>query len=85
MRIFVGRKMTATAAQSRLLRSLVTSSGDDDFVFDVGAKCHGQLYSAIIVKVVSRELENVLVEQNHCHGLTTVSSSVVEAAADCAP
>jgi hypothetical protein len=31
--------------------------------------CHGQKYSAVMVNVVSRELENVLVEQNHSQGL----------------
>lgn len=28
-----------------------------------------------MVKTVSRELESVLVEQNHCHGLKAVMSS----------
>ena len=38
-------------------------------------RLHGQKYSAAIVIVVSRQLENVLVEQNHCHGLNTVMTS----------
>lgn len=35
----------------------------------------GQKYNAAIVKVVSRPFENVLVEQNHCHGLAIVMRS----------
>ena len=102
MKMFVGRRMTAAAALSRLLRNLVTSSVDVGFVFDVGssvrmrrsfssksasstspgsAQCHGQLYSATMVNVVSTEFENVRVEKNHCQGLTSVSISAdVEAA-----
>ena len=36
---------------------------------------HGHRYNAVIVIAVSRELENVLVEQNHCHGLKRVMRS----------
>ena len=36
---------------------------------------HGQKYNAAMVKVVSREFENVLVETNHCQGLRTVIRS----------
>jgi hypothetical protein len=32
----------------------------------------GQKYNAVIVITVSRQLEKVLVEQNHCQGLSTV-------------
>ena len=39
--------------------------------------CHGQLYRATMVRVVSRELEKVLVEQNHCHGLNIASKTWV--------
>lgn len=35
----------------------------------------GQKYNAAIVKVVSIPFENVLVEQNHCHGLAIVMRS----------
>ena len=38
-------------------------------------KSHGHKYNAMIVIDISRQLENVLVEQNHCHGLTTVMRS----------
>ena len=36
---------------------------------------HGQKYIAAIVNVVSKEFENVLVDTNHCHGLSTVMKS----------
>jgi len=36
---------------------------------------HGQEANASAVNVVSRPLANDLVEQNHCHGLTTVRAS----------
>jgi hypothetical protein len=32
----------------------------------------GQKYNAVIVIVVSKQFENVLVEQNHCQGLKKV-------------
>ena len=69
--------------ESSLLRSMVfcsslfrrpssstssSSSGSMDH-------CHGQKLSATIVNVVSRQLESVRVEQNHCHGLQTVRAS----------
>ena len=37
--------------------------------------CQGQKFSATTVKVVSRQLERVRVEQNHCQGLQTVRAS----------
>lgn len=37
--------------------------------------CQGQKLSATIVNVVSRQLERVRVEQNHCHGLQIVRPS----------
>lgn len=36
---------------------------------------NGQKYNAKTVNVVSIELDNVLVEQNHCHGLIIVRIS----------
>ena len=38
-------------------------------------QCHGQKESAVIVRVVSRQLDKVRVEQNHCHGLQMVNAS----------
>lgn len=35
----------------------------------------GHKYSAVIVIVISKEFENVLVEQNHCQGLKIVMRS----------
>ena len=35
----------------------------------------GQYASAMTVNVVSTELERVLTEQNHCHGLSSVKAS----------
>ena len=35
----------------------------------------GQKFNAVIVMVVSRQFENVLVEQNHCQGLNIVIRS----------
>ena len=37
--------------------------------------CQGQKFSATTVRVVSRQLERVRVEQNHCQGLQTVRAS----------
>lgn len=37
--------------------------------------CQGQKFSATTVKDVSRQLESVRVEQNHCQGLQTVRAS----------
>ena len=37
--------------------------------------CQGQKFSATTVRVVSRQLESVRVEQNHCQGLQTVRAS----------
>jgi hypothetical protein len=39
-------------------------------------KSHGHRASAVMVNVVSRQFENVLVEQNHCHGLKIVIRSL---------
>lgn len=36
---------------------------------------HGHSSKAAIVRVVSRQLDNVLVEQNHCHGFRTVAAN----------
>lgn len=33
---------------------------------------HGQKFKATIVKTVSNEFDRVLVEQNHCQGLSTL-------------
>jgi hypothetical protein len=54
---------------SRCVGSLPAPRGvsDDNF--------QGQKYKAAIVKVVSKQFENVLVEQNHCHGLAIVMRS----------
>lgn len=58
---------------------LLESLEDDDFAKGLEGVSpdisHGQKYSAIIVKVVSRLFDNVLVEQNHCHGLKIVIRS----------
>ncbi len=48
-------------------------------------QCHGQLYSATIVNVVSRPLEKVLVAQNHCQGDATVSMRAAADASDPEP
>jgi hypothetical protein len=40
-----------------------------------GSLRKGQSQRATVVNVVSREFDSVLVEQNHCHGLTTVKKS----------
>lgn len=45
--------------------------------------CHGHKYNAIIVSVVSRQLDNVRVEQNHCQGLTTVNASYEDQISQC--
>ncbi len=37
--------------------------------------CHGHEFRAAIVKVVSKQLESVLVEQNHCQGLHIVRAN----------
>lgn len=36
---------------------------------------HGHKLKATMVSVVSRQLDSVLVEQNHCQGLRTVKSN----------
>jgi hypothetical protein len=42
-------------------------------LWPVFKKCaHGKRESDATVKVASSELEKVRVEQNHCHGLSTV-------------
>lgn len=41
----------------------------------LGSLRRGQSHRAMVVNVVSRELESVLVEQNHCHGLDKVKKS----------
>jgi hypothetical protein len=50
-----------------------------DTVIEGGAAsiviCHGQKYNAVIVIVVSRQFENVLVEQNHSQGLKSIIKS----------
>jgi len=38
-------------------------------------QCHGQIFNAMMVKVVSRQFESVRVEQNHCQGLQMVRRS----------
>ena len=38
-------------------------------------QCHGHWWSAMMVKVVSRQFDNVRVETNHCHGLETVKNN----------
>jgi hypothetical protein len=42
-------------------------------------QCHGQLYKAITVRVVSRQFDSVRVEQNHCQGLKIVNARVTQA------
>jgi hypothetical protein len=42
-------------------------------------QCHGQLYKAITVRVVSKQFDSVRVEQNHCQGLKTVNARVAQA------
>lgn len=99
MKMFVGLRIVATAAQRSALLSLVSSSpeprsresnsrtrrpwesmveaGRPPVVRGCCIQCHGQLYRAIMVIVDSMELENVRVEQNHCHGLTTVKRRTI--------
>ena len=48
-------------------------------------QCQGQLYNAMIVRVVSNELENVRVDANHCHGLMTVKTNVATEAVEVVP
>ena len=36
---------------------------------------HGHRHNATMVMEVSRQFDRVLVEQNHCHGLTTANAS----------
>lgn len=63
-----------SSGSSSVIRSF-SSSSSSLFFFSLGVivHLHGQKYNATTVKVVSRQLDKVLVEQNHCHGLTTVS------------
>lgn len=35
--------------------------------------CHGHMSNAAIVRDVSKQLDKVLVEQNHCQGFKTVA------------
>ena len=98
---FVGRKTQATAASSKLARSLLLVSvklQESQILTDVthrfsrldvlgplaftpletlasNASSHGHKYNAIMVRVVSKQFDRVRVEQNHCHGLHTVSAS----------
>lgn len=47
----------------------------DDGEGEEERKCQGQWERAATVRVVSRELEKVRVEQNHCHGLASCMRS----------
>lgn len=89
-RTFVGRKIQASAAsgkhwwrlQDASAAALIMRSGP---FFKAGfpglgsveglVHFHGHSSSATIVRVVSRQLDNVLVEQNHCQGFRTVAAS----------
>ena len=71
IKIFVGRKTTARAASTKVLRSVIDSIFDVSCVLGI-AHCHGHLLRAMTVNAVSRQLEKVRVEQNQCHGLRTV-------------
>lgn len=53
-----------------LVEPLACHVDDDDHDDD-----HGQNANARLVNVVSRPFANVLVEQNHCHGLSTVKDN----------
>lgn len=60
-----------SALRLRLVLRAALSSGFTDH-------CQGHKSSATIVMVVSRQLDKVLVEQNHCHGLTTVKANCTQ-------
>lgn len=61
-------------ATSLFVRSPGTAT-DLLWPYDLDTTCHGQKYAATTVRVVSRQLEKVRVEQNHCQGLATVNAS----------
>jgi hypothetical protein len=63
---------------SRILRPLL-STWDPSLSPALRDQCHGQLYKAITVRVVSKQFDSVRVEQNHCHGLKTVNARVAQA------
>ncbi len=86
--------MVASAARRRDRRNLVVSSTASfpasssilkpalshlALLSPVNDHCHGQLYSAATVNVVSKQLDNDRVEQNHCQGLRTVNASAAHA------
>ncbi len=80
MSAFVGRSTTANAARQRLVHRLLWLMRvlGVPFVVVVDAessRCQGQYERAMTVRVVSRELEKVRVEQNHCHGLASCMRS----------
>lgn len=65
--------VTLAAAASMLARShLVLSLVRTSVPALSTNQDHGQLYSARTVKAVSTLFENVLVDTNHCQGLTAV-------------
>ena len=71
IKIFVGRRIVAKAAATRDwgdgggLRLSSTSSASE-------VDCHGHPLRAKIVKSVSKQLERVREEQNHCQGFRIV-------------
>lgn len=76
MRMLVGRRTMAMAARSNEMRRRGvdrerTRLKEEFSLVDWGAEriCQGKWARAAMVRVVSRELENVRDEQYHCHGL----------------
>lgn len=86
MRMLVGRRTMARAARQRHRRRLVRVpqwlNGLMGLEFSlVGVatprRDQGQKLSAMVVRVVSSELEKVRDAQYHCHGLTSCSISYI--------
>ena len=78
MRMLVGRRTMAMAARINEMRKRAVDRErtrlKEELLFslmDWGAErtCQGKWARAAMVRVVSRELENVRGEQYHCHGL----------------
>ena len=67
--------MLGVIAVLSVLAGFVFTSGLEFTRTESMVTSQGQKYNAAIVIDISRELENVLVEQNHCHGLKTLMSS----------
>lgn len=80
MRILVGRRTMAMAARSSEMRRRGVDRErillkEEFSLMDWGVEriCQGKWARAAMVRVVSRELENVRDEQYHCHGLKSWS------------